>query len=86
MYARRTRIFSEKECDPVTVLVCINLTLRQRKSCSVYMTWFEIVVHQMDTIMDMMYFGADNLSIHVDYKGTLTIHSYSQMHDLLRCN
>ena len=63
MYARRTRIFfPEQECDPVTVLVCIYLTLLQRKSCSVHMTVFKIVVHQLDTIIGMMYLGADNSS------------------------
>ena len=40
MHARRKRIFSEQECDLVTVLVCINLTLPLRKSCSVQMTVF----------------------------------------------
>ena len=37
------------ECDPVTVLVSVNLTLLLRKSCSVtsvHMTVFEIVVHR----------------------------------------
>ena len=29
--------FSEQECDLVTVLECINITLLQRKSCSVQM-------------------------------------------------
>ena len=43
--------FSEQERDPVTVLEYINLTLLQRKSCSVQMTVFEIVVHQLDTIL-----------------------------------
>ena len=32
--------FSEQECDLVTVLVCINLTLPLRKSCSAHMTAF----------------------------------------------
>ena len=45
MYARGTRSFFEQECDQV-VLVCINLTLLQRKSCSVHMTVLEIVVHR----------------------------------------
>ena len=52
MTARQTRctrgvrvFFPEQECDPVTVLVCINLTLQLRTSCSVHMTMFEIVVH-----------------------------------------
>ena len=45
IHARRTRIFSEQECDPVTVLVCIKLTLLMRKSCNVHMTEFEIIVH-----------------------------------------
>ena len=78
MYARRTRIFfPEQECDPVTVLVCINLTLLLRKPCSVHMTVFKILVHQLGfyTIMGMMYLGADNLSI--DCRGTLAIHSCS---------
>ena len=54
MYARRTRcFFPEQECDPVTVLLFINLTLPQYKSGSVHvhMTVFKIVVHQLDTIM-----------------------------------
>ena len=38
-------VFPEKEFDPVTVLVSINLTLILRKSFSVHMTVFEIVVH-----------------------------------------
>ena len=33
-------VFSEQECDLVVVLVCINLTLPLRKSCSVHMTVF----------------------------------------------
>ena len=38
---RRTRsFFSEQECYLVTVLVCINLNLTLRKSCSVHMTVF----------------------------------------------
>ena len=37
-------VFSEQECDPITVLVCINLTLLLRKSCNVQRTLFEIVV------------------------------------------
>ena len=45
MCARRTRIFSREKCDPATVIVRINLTLLLRKSCSVHMTVFEIVVH-----------------------------------------
>ena len=41
MHARRMRsFFSEHECDLVTVLVCINLTLPLRKSCRVHMTVF----------------------------------------------
>ena len=40
-YTRDVRIFfSEQECDLVTVLVCINLTLPQLKSCSVQMPGF----------------------------------------------
>ena len=74
-----------EECDPITVLGrCVNPTLLQRKWCSEHMTVFEIVVHPLDTIIGMMYLGADNSSI--DYRGTFTIHSYSQLHDLLRCN
>ena len=45
----RVVFFSEQECDPVTVLVSVNLTLLLRKSCSVtsvHMTVFEIVVHR----------------------------------------
>ena len=38
--------FPGKESDPVTVLVGINLTLVLRKSFSVHMTLFEIVVHR----------------------------------------
>ena len=34
--------------------------------------------------MGMMYLDADNSSI--DCRGTLAIHSYSQLNDLLRCN
>ena len=63
MYARQTRIFSRAEYDSVTLLVCINLTLLERKSCSVHMTVLENVVHQLDTIMGMMYLGADNSSV-----------------------
>ena len=40
MHERRTRSFSEQECDLVTMLVCINLILQLRKSCSVHMTVF----------------------------------------------
>ena len=81
-YTRGVRVvFPEQNYDPITVLVCINLTLPQRKSCSVHMTVFEIVAEQLDTIMDMIYLGADNSSI--DCRGTLAIHSYSQLHDLL---
>ena len=36
---------SEQECDQVTELLWINLTLLLRKSCSVHMTVFEIVAH-----------------------------------------
>ena len=38
MYVRRTRSFSEQECDliVITVLVCINLTMLLRKSCRVH--------------------------------------------------
>ena len=47
MYVRRTRsFFPEQECNPVTELVSKNLTLLPRKSCSVHMTVFEIVVHR----------------------------------------
>ena len=45
MYARRTRSFF-REYDPVTVLVCTNLTLLLRKSCNVHMTVFKILVHR----------------------------------------
>ena len=39
--------FPEQESDPVTaMLVSINQTLLQRKSCSVHMTAFEIVIHR----------------------------------------
>ena len=57
--------FFEKECDLVTVHVCtcIYLTLLQRKSCSIHMTVFEIVVQQLDIIIGMMYPGAGNSSI-----------------------
>ena len=48
-------LFSEKECNLVTVHVCINLTLPQRKSCSVHMRVFEFVVQQLDIIIGMMY-------------------------------
>ena len=49
MYASRTRIFfPEQECDPVTVLVWINLILLMKKSCSVHITVFEIVVYRND--------------------------------------
>ena len=59
--ARRTSsLFPGQECGPVTVLVCINLNLLQRKTCNVHKTVFGIVVHQLDTIMGMMYLGADN--------------------------
>ena len=75
-------VFPGQDCNPVTVLWCINLTLLQRKLCSVHMPVFEIVVHQLDTILSMMYSGADNSSI--DCRGTLAIYSYSQLHDLLR--
>ena len=82
MYVRRTRsFFLEQECDPVIVLVCMILTLLQRKSCSVHTTVFEAVVHQLDTIMSMMYISTDNSSI--DCRGTLAIYSYLQLHDLL---
>ena len=81
MYARRTIFFPGQECDLVTVLVCINLILLQSNSCSVHMTVVEIVVHQLDIIIGMMYLGADNSSI--GYRKTLTIHSYWQLHDLL---
>ena len=37
--------FPNEESDPVTVLVSIHLTLIMRKSFSVHMTVFEIVVH-----------------------------------------
>ena len=47
--------FSEQECDLVTVHVCVHLTLLQRKSYSVHMTVFEIVVQQLDIIIGMMY-------------------------------
>ena len=47
LYARRTRSISEQECDPITVLVCIILTLLQN-TCGVNMTVFSIVVHQLD--------------------------------------
>ena len=47
----------------ITVLVCINPTLPQRKSCSVHMAVFEIIVHQLDIINGKMYLGADNSSI-----------------------
>ena len=64
MYQQDVRVvFSKQECDPVAVLVCINLTLLQRKWCSVHMTVFEIVVQQLDTIIGMMYLGADNSTI-----------------------
>ena len=36
---------------------------------------------QLDTIIGMVYLGADNPSI--DCRETLAIHSYSQLHDLL---
>ena len=45
----RVVFFSEQECDPVTMLVSVNLTLQLRKSCSVtsvHMTVIEIVVHR----------------------------------------
>ena len=51
--------------------VDINLILLQRKSCSVHMTVFEIVVQQLDIMIVMMYLGADNSL---------------ELHDLLRCN
>ena len=52
-------VFSEQECDLVTVLVLINLTLLLRKSCSVHMTVFEIVAHRnVDN-------WTDNLSIYI---------------------
>ena len=35
-------------------------------------------------VIGMMYLGAANSSI--DCRGTLAIHSYLQLHDLLRCN
>ena len=60
MYARRTRSFSQAECDPVTVLVCINLILIRRKSCGVHMTMFEIVVHQLVYTHVHDISGADN--------------------------
>ena len=56
----RIVFFPEQECNPLTVLACIYLILLQRKSCSVHMTMFEIVVHQLNTIIGMMYLGADN--------------------------
>ena len=62
MYARHKRsFFPEQECDPVTVLICtcIILTLLQRKSYSVHMIVFEIVVHQLHTSIGMMYLDAD---------------------------
>ena len=61
--------------------VDINLILLQRKSCSVHMTVFEIVVQQLDIIIGMMYLSADNSSI--DCSGTVAFHSCSQLHDLL---
>ena len=46
---------------------------------------FEIFArNQLDTVLGMMYLGADNSSI--ECKETLAIHSYPQFHDLLRCN
>ena len=51
------------------------------------MTVFEIVVHQLNTIIGMMYLGADNsMNLPINYRETLVIHSYSQLYDLLRCN
>ena len=46
MYASVRVVFPEQECDPVSVHVCINLTLLLRKSCNIDMTVFEIVVHR----------------------------------------
>ena len=37
---------------------------------------------QLDTIIGMVYLGADNPSM-IDCRETLAIHSYSQLHDLL---
>ena len=51
---------------------------------SVHMTVFDINVYQLDTIIGMMYLGADNSFI--DCRGTLAIPSYLQLHDVLRCN
>ena len=75
MYARRTQLFFRaRTLSSNTMPVCINLTLLQRKSCVVHMTVFEIVVHQLDTIIEMIYLGADNSSI--DCRETLVIDSY----------
>ena len=38
--------FPEQKCDPVTVLISINLTLLLRKSCSVHMAVLEMVIHR----------------------------------------
>ena len=84
MYARRTLSFSRAECDICNIARMYKSNFTTKKSCSVHMTVFENVVHKLDTIMDMMYLGADNSSI--DCRGTLTIHSYSQLHDPFRCN
>ena len=86
MYERSTRsFFPEQKCDPVTHMILHSkYNFTTTKSCSVHMTVFEIVVYQLDTNMGMIYLGADNSSI--DCRGILTIHSYSKMHDLLRCS
>ena len=39
-------VFPEQEYEPVTVLVGVHLILLLRKSCSVHMLVFEIVVHR----------------------------------------
>ena len=46
MHARCTRIFSEQECNLVTVLVRLNLDLLLETLCKVHMKVFEIVAHR----------------------------------------
>ena len=48
-------VFPEQECDPVTVLVSINVILLLRNLCSVHMTVFEIVVnHNVDNWIQLL--------------------------------
>ena len=41
-------VFPDQKCAPVTMIVCMNLTLLQRKSRSVHMTMFEIYIYSFE--------------------------------------